>query len=287
MKRDYSFLNYMLDENGEIPENLEQGLLIRWIGHGDNYYEIEKYKYYMYKFDNSKIGILSRVIKGEGNHITFDDFQPIVLSSEPIKCKLVDIDNDNGLCTLLVDNRRYIVASMDAMGFKKDDELYVHLNLSTGIIDFCRNQKEYDKLLYPVSEKDDFNIFNIPIGELIPPTMFMKNRPQDFPYLDDEFLKKYPDNFMVGSGNFIGFSELEPEMKTDDGDKIPLGSCCNVEMKTSVGVVSAIIKNEILQKSIDKIGIDKLEDADANKLIVKMYGIMGAFIDIEKTKELK
>ena len=287
MKRDYSFLNYMLDKNGEIPENLEQGLLLRWVGYGGAYYETEKYEYYMYKFEDSRAGILSRVIKGKENHITFDDFQPIVFSSESVKCQLVDINEDDGLCTLLVDDNCYIVASMDSMGFKRNDELYVHLNLSTGLIEFSRNEEEYKKLLLPVSEKDDFNIFNIPIGELIPPVKFMKIRPQDFPHLDDDFLKKHPDNFMVGSGNFISFSELEPKMKTDDGDIIPLGSCTNIEMKTSFGVVSAIIKNEILKKSIDEIGIDNLKGAEADKIIVKMYGIMGAFIDIEKTKGIK
>ncbi len=287
MLKDYSFLNYMRDENGEMSEEIMHGLIGDWLTNAKFYYEIDRYKYYMFKFDNTKAGVLLKTRKNK-DRLEYDDFQPIVFSSEPVKCKLLGIHSDNELCTLLIDDKCLIVASMDTMGFKENDELYVHLNLSAIRIEFRKDENDYYDHLQK-TEDGGFNIFNIGIGQLIPPIGFIKGERNNYPGISDELLSNYPDNFMVGSGTIADYYMVEPKLKDEKIDmpnnELPLGKCDCIDMKTTYGIVTALLEDDFLKMSLENEGIKEFEIKD--ETIVKIYGMMGAFIDIEKTKELR
>ena len=57
---------------------------------------------------------------------------------------------------------------MDSMDFKEGDEVYVYLNFFANKIELRENEDDYYNHLQSTNE-GELNIFNIGLGELIPP----------------------------------------------------------------------------------------------------------------------
>lgn len=286
MIKDFSFLNYMLDKNKMMPDKILNALLGEWITNAKKYYATKDKTYYIYRFDNTSAGILLKIRNTGDNKGELEDFQPIVFGSESIKCKIGNINKEKEQCTLLVDDKCLIVCFMDSLDFTKDEEVYVYLNFFASRVEFRKDEDDYDKHLQKVDD-EGFNIFNIAIGELLPPIGIIKGDREHFPYIKDEMLSNFDDSFMIGSGKIVNSIMIEPKLKlqyqTDlPNNELPLGKCDCYEFKSKIGNIPAIVEDEAIQQFFQASGIDKFK-LDENT-IIKVYGHIGAFIDINKTK---
>lgn len=283
MIKDFSFMNYMLDENRDIPEEIANGLIGIWIENAKKYFSQGDNQYYIYSFENTDAGIIIRT-KSINGKIVYDDFQTIVFSKAPIRCKIIGINIEEERCTLSVNDNCLLVVAMDPMGHKEGDEISVHLNFFAYKIEFSSNEREYlDNLIK--TEDGGLNIFNIGVGELIPPIGLIKGEREHYPNITEEMLGNFNDSFMVASGIIDNYYNIEPKLKMDretdlPNNELPLGKCDCAEMKTKIGIIPVIIEKEILAKSLLNQNIENFELSETS--IIKTYGYIGGFIDIEK-----
>lgn len=289
MIRDFSFLNYMLDDDREMPEEIIRGLLGTWLINAKLYYEYGEFQYFVYRFENTKAGVLIKTrVVGE-NRLAFEDYQPIVFSPEPIKCKFLGIDEETEKCTLLVNDNCLVAVTMDSMGFKENDEVYVHMNLFASRIELRDNEEDYLNHLEK-TEDGSFNIFNIGLGELIPPIGMIKGEKEHYPNITDQMISNFDDSFMVGSGTINDYYMIEPKLKMDKetdlpNNELPLGKCDCAEIKTKIGIIPIVIEPEILSRHLQDEKIEKFELKPES--VMKAFGYIGAFIDAEKTEEME
>lgn len=289
MIKDYSFLNYMLDDNRQMPEEIIHGLLGEWLTNGKLYHTVDDKQYYIYRFENTNAGILLKTRKTGENKGQFEDFQPIVFGNESIKCKISSINKEKEQCVLLCDDKCLITCAMDPMGFKEDDEIYVNFNFFAHQIELRKNEDDYYNHLHKTND-GEFNIFNIGLEELVPPIALIKGDRDKYPLIKDESLEVFDDSFMMGSGKIINSYMIEPKIKVDGemdlpNNKLPLGKCDCYEFKSKIGLIPAIVEEEILGQFMQKEKIEKFKlDKES---IIKVYGYIGAFIDIEKTLKQK
>ena len=284
MIKDFSFLNYMIDENGIIPEEIFNGLLGEWLTNAKKSYTTKDKTYFIYRFENTTAGILLKTRNTEKNKYEFEDFQTIVFGSEPIKCRISSINKEKEQCTLLVDDKCLIICAMDPLDFKEDDEVYVYLNFFANRIEFRKDEDDYYKYLQKVDD-GEFNVFNIAIGELIPPIGIIKGDREHFPNITDEMLNNFDDSFMVGSGKIVDSYMIEPKLKMPTetnlpNNELPLGKCDCYEFKSKIGNIPVIVEDEIINQFMQASGIERFK-LDENS-IIKAYGYIGAFIDINK-----
>ena len=289
MIKDFSFLNYMLDENKMMSDEILNALLGEWITNAKKYYATKDKTYFIYRFDNTNAGILLKIRNTGDNKGELKDFQPIVFGNESIKCRISNINKEKEQCTLLVDDRCLIVCSMDPLDFTKDEEVYVYLNFFASRVEFRKDEDDYNNHLQK-SDNGSFNIFNIAVGELLPPIGIIKGDREHFPYIKDEMLDNFDDSFMIGSGKIVNSSMIEPKLKlqyqTDlPNNELPLGKCDCYEFQSKIGSIPAIVEDDAIQQFFQSSGIDKFK-LDENA-IIKVYGYIGAFIDINKTKSQK
>lgn len=289
MIKDYSFLNYMLDDNRQMPEEIIHGLLGEWLTNGKLYHTVDDKQYYIYRFENTNAGILLKTRKAGENKGQFEDFQPIVFGNESIKCKISSINKEKEQCVLLYDDKCLIICAMDPMGFKEDDEIYVNFNFFAHQIELRKNEDDYYNHLHKTND-GEFNIFNIGLEELVPPIALIKGDRDKYPLIKDESLEFFDDSFMMGSGKIINSYMIEPKIKVDGetdlpNNELPLGKCDCYEFKSKIGLIPAIVEEEILGQFMQKEKIEKFKlDKES---IIKVYGYIGALIDIEKTLKQK